>query len=234
MLSRLFNGRLTAAFSRQNLLSVGRDVLIIFISITLSFLFDNWRNHNEERKQERFYLDMIRADLEEDMEKFKDDTTAYQLVAQSFWYFKEYAETPAPNADSLNECYNFLFLEFISKANTTGFETLKQTGKLNIISNKEVLVRAMRIYQEKIFALQQTVDMYQFHQRNAIIPYLLKNVRFDVRRRPVNLNEIAMRPDFQQLIRLAPMWSILQNYKETLVEMESLHLLVVKELEQRR
>lgn len=233
MLTRLFDGRLAASFSRKNLLAVGRDVLIIFISITLSFLFDNWRNHNEERKQERFYLDLIRADLEEDMDKFRDDTTAYQLIAQSYWYFKEFAETPAQNADSLNECYNFLFLEFVSQASTTGFETLKQTGKLNIISNKEVLVRAMRIYQDKVFALRQNVEQYQYHQRNAIIPYLLKNVRFDTRRKPANLSEIATRPDFQHLIRLAPMWSILQNYKETLVEMQGLHTLLVKELERR-
>lgn len=108
------------------------EVLVIIVGITLSFLFDEWRNEREDGRAEREYLTALRADLAQDtamLGAYIGMEEKFVAATQRLATFS----TPAEISDSLHLLIDAAasYVEFAPATST--FEELKQTGRTNLL-----------------------------------------------------------------------------------------------------
>ncbi len=120
------------------------EVIIIFIGISISFLFDEWRENRKDDETAQKHLAVLRSNLIQDtlqltgmIEIGKKSVRSTNKLA----YFKLDAEI----ADSLDFYIDNAASYLNFKSNQTAYEEIKQTAHTNLIKN-DSLKRAFLSY----------------------------------------------------------------------------------------
>lgn len=74
------------------------EIVVIFIGITISFMFDEWREGRNNRQKEKEFVRSLITDLKEKKNEIKDDSTGsirtIQVIDSCFIYFYQSKEPP--------------------------------------------------------------------------------------------------------------------------------------------
>ncbi len=151
------------------------QMVAIFVSITLSFAVNQCQESRKNRETERLYLQQILADLKEDLAELEKDRANYATILQAYVYFQQYDHLANPRPDSLAKLTSYFFSEVSPNINNLGFETLRNLGKLDVISNKNILAQLIKIHQEELPTLKTGIDYYLSVRRGQIVPFLAPN-----------------------------------------------------------
>jgi hypothetical protein len=178
------------------------QMVAIFVSITLSFAVNQCQESRKNRETERFYLRQILADLKEDLIELEKDRASYAHLLQGYVYFQKYDHLANPRPDSLQALSPIFFSEVSPNINNLGFETLRNLGKLDVISNKNILAQLTNIHQEELPLLKARIDYYLSMRRGQIVPYLTDALRFGPKQPHGNWAELLKSPKFRILLSL--------------------------------
>ncbi|MCU0390533.1 MAG: hypothetical protein MUE81_05410 [Thermoflexibacter sp.] len=207
------------------------QVIAIFLSITLSFAVNQCQENRKNKELEAFYLKQILIDLEEDTKELEEDIEAYQYMNKGYIFFQNYNWEKNTSPDSIKFYAQIFFIEAAPNINNLGFETLKSTGKLDIISDKKILTQLIKIYQEQLPSLNTAIELYYHSHRNTILPYLIDNLELSPDYPNGNYIKLLKNNSFRMRLAMGMVTNeILQRYQRTLQEYLILKDMVKKEI----
>ncbi|KOY86548.1 hypothetical protein AD998_10685 [bacterium 336/3] len=197
------------------------QVIAISLSITLSFNLNQYQEHIKNQKLEKFYLKQILFDLESDIKELEGDIESYVFVRNGLSFFRKYNWQENKYPDSVKIYSQVFFRSTYPLINNNAFETLKSTGKLDIISNKLILEQLVRIHQEHVPSLLASLDFYIDYKKNIVMPYIYENLEVTKEYPSGDLIKLIQKPNFKIKIRFTDNISEILNryqllYKEYL------------------
>jgi hypothetical protein len=167
---------------RQNLLvknktsqyfkyAIGEIVLVV-IGILIALQINNWNEERNNRKEEFFILDKLQSDLETDIENLVFTNKYLEIDIKNYIVSLEILgrKREASKEEFLKNFGSILAIISFDQNNTT-FNNLVSSGKLEIITNKELYNAIVTYYTDDYSSWDTALKDYT---RNIIAPYLLK------------------------------------------------------------
>lgn len=178
------------------------EILIIIIGITLSLGINNWQQERQKARLEKRYLMNIREELQADLEELRGDQesrkTELGLFQQVLGSVQNDHITAEPRL--FIDATTYLLTTFFFLPNDAHFETLKSTGQLNIIRNRELLADLQDLYKTRYRVIEKNnADVSQFKDE-IVTPHLMKYPLFKAQRgeiSPEDWNQLISDPQLQ-------------------------------------
>jgi hypothetical protein len=207
------------------------EMLVIFLSITLSFAFNEWQEKRKNRATEVFYLKQIRQNLESDIQELQTDINYYRDLGRAYAFYRKYDLKETTYTDSLVFYHRFFFYEIEPSINNTGYEVLRNTGKLDIITDKILLNKLLETYEKKLPSLQKIIEIYLQYKREILIPYLIKHfVSIDWQSGKSNLPALVKDPEFKNIYYHDQTPVVIERYQILLKAYQDLASEIQKEI----
>jgi hypothetical protein len=173
------------------------EIIIIVFAVSISIWLHNESESSKDRKEERQFLTGLKTDLTADQREMKGDSSAYQAILDGALYFRKVGAGQALNTDSLNH-YAWIFFSSVRKqSRTSRFETLKGSGKLDIIENKELLNNIINLYQEIYPTINSGNQTYTQYTENRIGDFLDAHAKLDTANNITNWPDILHSTEFR-------------------------------------
>ncbi|MCU0438960.1 MAG: hypothetical protein MUC49_13760 [Raineya sp.] len=220
-------------FPRQKILTFLFEVLVIFSGITLSFVFDKWKQNRDNEDKQTFYLQSIQEDLEDDIKELEADISVYEQSIKALQFYTRYNAQKNPHPDSLVYYYAYLYRSGNIFINTAGFDALKSTGSMTIISDKQILKQIIKIYQNDFPKVNYWNGQFVELKRAIVLPFFTKREIF-LRNGEGNFSKLYQEAEFYNILYTVLNYNkiILNIYKPTLENCRKLHQQVGNKLKE--
>ncbi len=153
------------------------EILIIMVGILLSLAFSSWLENRKDRKEEQLALEQIKENLLTDLQQLEDQL---ELRQRQLAFSQQMLDQIADDSLSIDQNtfvqgMRYLAITVSFTPNTVTFETLKSTGQLGLIKEKQILENLVGLYQMQYgnVALNNG-DLASFRER-YILPFILEN-----------------------------------------------------------
>jgi hypothetical protein len=164
------------------------ELIVVFIGITLAFMLNNWRESYNNQQLENKYLVGFHNDISDDSAEL--NTTIKwneQKLRRVNQFINDLRKGTAQIDSSLIIIGDLVQIhQFLPKLST--FETIKNSGNLNIVTDynlKDSLIKYYQSFEAK--KLQESY--YNLYINEYVIPFVYKNVNF-LERKIINKNAI--------------------------------------------
>jgi len=161
--------------SKINWLNHIIELVVVFFGISLAFMLNNWREDAKNNQLENQYLDSFYDEIVYSNTKL--DTNIKRNKAK-IEYLKKSIELI--QQDNLPEDSTLVVIShmvqislFIPK--TITYESIKNSGNLNIIENYEIRTKIIGFY-ESLKGIALVEEYYKLYINDYIIPYFFDNV----------------------------------------------------------
>ena len=114
----------------------------------------------------------------------------------------------------------------------TGFITLQNTGRLEIISNLEIMQNLTTLYQVEVKTLETLINDYNLKYNNFFMPYII-NADLKSRIYKISSDELQKLTSsikFQSIISLFNLDAIVNQYRDIIKEHKNLSKKIGQEL----
>lgn len=213
------------------------DILVIILSITLSFMFDSFKEDSGRKASERAYLKALQGDIESDIQELKNVIAQTEnVVAKANWLVNLPDDAAAINRDEFAEAIKQVVERpnFNSKGAT--FSDLTSSGNMLLLEDinlKAALFEYYRFY-ESIRAVEvaeretMNVNVAPYLIRNFSIKRLARGATGSVLHQGVELNDLLHNDDFTNIfsIRLVSRKELLDDYRIELASAEKIKVLL--------
>lgn len=145
------------------------EVIVIFLGISISFWFDEWRNHRRERELEYKMLQNLKENLVQDTLLISLTAGGGELMAkgvEKLVQFKQDAEI----IDSVSFYIDMAASYTGILANQTAYEEMKQTGNTRLIQNDSLKKSILGHYTSLIPYVKEWCDVDKTHTMTQLIP----------------------------------------------------------------
>jgi hypothetical protein len=166
------------------------EIIIIVFAITLSLLFERWRQNTEDHDLQRRFLQGLRADLVKDVSELKASSLKWVSMKQAATYFLRPEQAIAWASDSTAFYAYKLFHNVYFFPNSNRYEALKSTGKLDVIEDEQLQNNIIDLYQTKIPDLEQQISFFNHFLNVQVKDHLIQHFKRDVN------NEVVLDRDF--------------------------------------
>jgi len=145
------------------------EMLIIIFAISFSLLMERWRESSNNKEIEKEFLTGLRNDLTDKIVEFKNDSASYTSIYHSWRYlYRVSTGETAPNEDSVSRAGGSFGYVLLLNSNNSLFESIKSSGKLNVIHNKKLLENIIGLYQESIPSLIKSIEQFYYPTNGRI------------------------------------------------------------------
>ncbi|GEM_PF-3885991 len=151
------------------------EIIVIIIGITLSFLVNEWRESSKIRSEEIIALETILENLKTDSVNVQREISTLTTSDSLYDYFLRHVFDKNPMLDSLGKAFQAIFSYSKFTPKSIGYQQLKETGKLNIISNKDLLKNLIELHT----TFSELISEQNFIDRTFTIKYLSNNLLND-------------------------------------------------------
>jgi len=155
------------------------EIAIIVFAISLSLFLERWRENREDRHLETQFLQGLKADIETDLKELKSTSAKCLEMKQAAWYFLRPEQTISWSSDSINFYGYKLFHNIYFFPNCNRYESLKSTGKLDVIENQPLQNNIIDLYQTKIPDLLQQINFFNDFMNKSVREYIINNFKRD-------------------------------------------------------
>jgi hypothetical protein len=110
------------------------EIIVIFIGISISFLFDEWRDNRKDRELERKHLMDVKSNLQQDtflLSQMMANSKIFANCSRKLATFKNDSEI----SDSLDFYIDNASSYSLLQTNHMAYEEIKQTGHSSLITN---------------------------------------------------------------------------------------------------
>jgi len=203
------------------------DVLVIILSITISFTFDSLKEESNRKASEQAYLKALLGDITSDISELQNKISLTDsVVGKANWLL---ALSDNPKAIKMEEVARAIkeVMErpnFISKDAT--FSDLTSSG--NMLLLEDINLKGMLFDYHRLYETVRTVEISERETVNSsIAPYIMKNfsikglkkgAKGSVVHQGVNLDQLIQEDDFSNVfsLRLVNRAELLDRYREEL------------------
>jgi hypothetical protein len=208
------------------------QMVVIFVSITVSFWFNEWREKQKNRSLEVFYLEQIKADVKEDIKELMGDIRSYLYLKKGYTFYRDYDIGQNRYPDSLQFYSGIFFRETYPVTNDLGFKTMQISGKLDVISDPAILRQLLKTYQESLPTLTNAIEGYLRFRREEISPFILKKFNFNNKTQQTNIAEMFKNQEFHNLVSFGSLSfdEIIERYQKLMEEYKKLQKMIDEEL----
>lgn len=155
------------------------EIVIIVFAITLSLLFERWRQNVEDRELERTFLQGLRADLGKDVSQLEAAAAKWVDMKIATHYFIKPEKQIDWAPDSVNYYGSRCFHNVYYFPSTNRYEALKSTGKINVIEDGRLQNDIVDLYQTKIPDLEQQLNFFNSFANSQVMAHLVNNLQRD-------------------------------------------------------
>jgi len=153
------------------------ELIVVFIGITLAFMLNNWRADYTDRQMADKYITSFRDDIASDHARLDSIINSNENKLGRISKFITSLKNKNSTIDDAERIMGDLaeINPFFPKINT--YESIKNSGNLNILTNYEIKEKLIQYYQsleEK--KLVEEVNMLYIN--NYIIPFIHQNADF--------------------------------------------------------
>lgn len=153
------------------------EIVVIIIGISLTVLFNNWREQIIENKEETKLLESIRENL-------VTDTLILDTRLKTLNVFIDgNQKLLSPNIDTFPSDSLAIFVDFVAtytkfQGTKIGYQELKQSKSSTIIKNRKLLQKIILHYEQKYDMMSEWNDVDKNFVLNDIIPFLSENLEY--------------------------------------------------------
>lgn len=157
------------------------ELLVVIIGVTVAFAINNWAEKRKLDKEEKHILQSFYDDLSRDYHTFHDIQIPVNMErAKNLKHFIGLIATQSVKQDTLKKyLYDVLLSTSNYTINRTTFESLKYSGKMDLIKNLDLKKKIYWYYskesQNSEFAVKAHID----YRKENILPYLGKKLNFN-------------------------------------------------------
>lgn len=147
------------------------EVIVIFIGISISFWFDEWRDNRKDNESERKYLENMRSNLVQDTLMLHYSLENGQALKRSthllatFKSDAEIADSIDYHIDNCSSYYGFM-------PNQTTYEELKQNGHTRLINTDSLKKFILNHYTLVLPYCKEWTDVDKTQTMTQLIPEL--------------------------------------------------------------
>jgi len=153
------------------------EILIIMVGILLSLAFSSWLENRKDRKEEKLALEQIKENLLTDLEQLEEqlELRQRQLAFSQLMLNSIAGDSLSIDQKTFVQGMRYLAITVSFSPNTVTFETLKSTGQLDLIEEKQILENLVGLYQIQYGSVAlNNRDLASFRER-YILPFILEN-----------------------------------------------------------
>ena len=121
----------------SRLLRYAGEFAVVFLGVTLSFVAENYREAQAERRLEGESIERLRRDFVQDLSDFPGNLERAEAGLAAIDWLLGVRGAAAPSTDSVAHYLGQFLLCSGMMANTSEYESLKASGGLNRIQNEE-------------------------------------------------------------------------------------------------
>ena len=162
-------GRKIKQFLKSVLEKYISEVLVIFIGISMSFFFDEWRENRQDRETMRKHLAVLRANLVQDTTQLTHMVRFGNNVVRSIdklVYFKQDSEITDSIVIYIDNAASYL----VFKPNLIAYEEIKQSAHTNLIENDSLKTLFLYHYTYTIEDCLVWCEVDKTHTMTQLIP----------------------------------------------------------------
>lgn len=142
------------------------DMIPVVIGILIALSFNSIKESWKEKKEETYYLNRIKNDLEQDLKELKEDIESYEIRRYSIKYLQAYDLNENKYPDSALIYLSTLFGTTAPNVSNAAYVTLQSSGKFDIIQNKQITENLVTLYSDIVKSLTNTTTSFsEFKQR---------------------------------------------------------------------
>lgn len=176
------------------------EILIIVFAVSLSIWLHNWADSLKDRHEEREFLTGLKEDLQADMQEMNSDRDSFEKGLVKVSYFERVGSGEALNPDSLQSYIGFLTSYAVIEPRVSRFEALKSSGKMDIVSNKNLLLHIIDLYTKDFPLITHRNDFINRLRTERFLELIAMHLRLDPRSRP---NNSPVGANWQEFFRLS-------------------------------
>ena len=150
------------------------EILLVVIGILIALQVNNWNINKENKKEEIYYLQKLKLNLQQDTTYVGDRLRDIYRGLSMLDSLEAEMKNPVKTSFDNRLLTTTLFELFGFSPQTSTFDNLKATGKLNLIDN-QILVDSLFVYYNDLDNYtKQRINGMETYARNTIGPYLMK------------------------------------------------------------
>jgi hypothetical protein len=198
------------------------DMLPIILGILIATGINEWRDNSHRRHLEIVSLKQIRNTIESQRKVLENEMNSFiELQSARSLIFSAIGKSVISH-DSLYPAINNFLVDIQPDIKNIGFFMLQNTGKLDIISNKDILDRLINLYQFTGPELEKMVGLYTSYKRTYLVPHMNKNYSVAIKS---NKNDHTMQIyrlinglEYENIMRQIPLRQIVAKYEMIIQE----------------
>jgi hypothetical protein len=151
------------------------EVIIIVFAVSVSLLLERWREKSVEHTHEKEFLIGLKEDLVRDIKEMTGDSSAYAFGVKAYDF---YVRNAGKFIEDSTQYYSYVYSYSTLQPNSSRFEGLKSSGKLDIIEDKELRQEIIRFYEEKIPHVMMATTFHLSATQQPLMEYVDHQVDF--------------------------------------------------------
>lgn len=168
------------------------DLFVIILGISVSFMLNEWREHNQNQRSEIAALQAIHDDLVADSLVIHTENKTIESFQKLYNYFLKNADNPKANPDSIQRALASFAMYTTLEIKNVGYEQLKATGQLGLISDKQLLSQIIDLYTNQYAVVKEYGYIDKKMVLEQYIPFIMKDA-------PLSINDLNSKPDITKM-----------------------------------
>jgi len=160
-------------FSKYLLYAIG-EIILVVIGILIALQINNWNENLKSQKEQYFILNKLQSDINSDINLIQKAQGELEINISNFiWCLEVLGRKEEASKEEFFNKFGAMIAIIGFNQNTTTFNNLVSSGKLELIDNKSLSDAIVKYYTNNYRGWDTAMRDYT---RNSIGPYLL---RFD-------------------------------------------------------
>ncbi|MGF7037700.1 hypothetical protein [Mucilaginibacter lappiensis] len=176
------------------------EIAIIVFAISLSLVLERWRQNQDDQKLEKKFLAGLKTDLTHDLEELKGSSAKCISMKNAAKYFLRPENGIDWSSDSTKYYSYKLFHNVYFFPNTNRYESLKSSGKLDVIEDEALQNTIIDLYQTKIPDLGQQINFFNQFLNTQVKDYLIHNFKRDTNNQVVLDRSFFTQPGIKNIL----------------------------------
>lgn len=136
------------------------DMIPVILGIVIALSFNSIKEGRKEHREETYFLERLRYDLQQDLAELKDDAQNYRYRKYAAAYLLKYNTNDNANRDSAFHYFSSLFGQTAPNITNAAYQTLMSSGKLDIIKNKQLIESLVTLYTDVTVGLKNITSSF--------------------------------------------------------------------------
>jgi hypothetical protein len=217
------------------------DVLVIILSITISFMFDSFKEESGRKSSEQAYLKALHGDITSDILELKKVIASTEnVVAKANWLVNLPDDANAINRDELAAAIKQVVERPNFNSKDATFSDLTSSGNMLLVEDMNLKAALFEYY--RFYESIRAVEVAERETMNVnVAPYLIKNLSIkrlakgatgSVLHQGVELSDLMHNDDFTNIfsIRMVSRAELLDDYRIELTSAEKIDSLLTAKI----